>query len=190
MKVKRFSNLWLMGIILCFAILVAIYIFKIFFPTIVIEVAQIESITRIGHYIDTHKWAWYIANITLSIINLYIYCCACSSQTKLSIRETIVVVSIVLFAYLIKAILPNYFTTINYIIMVVTPLITKGCLKNTAICFSMLNILQILTLEIRGIGLLVSDFNFATLLILMIDYYIFTIFLYLYFNFKRRKLWD
>ena len=71
MKIKRFDNLWLMGLILCAVILVAVYVLKIFFPHFVIEVAQIESVTVVGHYIDTHKWAWYLASFVLSFFVYY-----------------------------------------------------------------------------------------------------------------------
>lgn len=184
MKVKRFSNLWLMGIILCFAILVAIYTFKIFFPTIVIEVAQIESITRIGHYIDTHTWAWYLASGVLGFINSYFYCCACKGRYYLFLKETIFVAITICLLLLCNWVLPKYYTTINFISMILLPFVLKCKYRNTVVCFTAINIVQMLTLEIRGLALMIINYNYATLMILMIDYYIFTILLYLLYNFK------
>jgi hypothetical protein len=47
------------------------------------------------------------------------------------------------------------------------------------------NFLQTMTLEIRNLALMISDFNFATLIILSIDYYVLATLLYFYFNFKE-----
>ena len=46
MKVKRFNNLWAMGLILFGAILVAFYLAKIFFPEFIVGVAEIPAIVN------------------------------------------------------------------------------------------------------------------------------------------------
>lgn len=58
MRVKRFNNKWIMGLILCGAILIVLYIAKLIFPSFVIETAQNERIRNLGRYIDTHKVVW------------------------------------------------------------------------------------------------------------------------------------
>jgi hypothetical protein len=65
------------------------------------------------------------------------------------------------------------------------PCIMKAELKPTAIVFSSVNIVQVLTLEIRNIKAMVASFNFATLLILMIDVYMFEALLYFAFTYKK-----
>ena len=185
MKVKKFDNLWLMGIILCFALLITIYVFKIFFPSIVIEIAQIESITKIGHYIDTHKWAWYLATFIFGFLNSYIYCCACKRVYYLTFKETVIVFVSILLLLLCNFFLPKYYTTLNFITMILLPYILRSFFQNVVVCFSTVNIVQMLTLEIRNITLMIGTFNYATLIILMIDYYIFTVLLYLLFNYKK-----
>ena len=185
MKVKKFDNLWLMGIILCFALLITIYVFKIFFPSIVIEIAQIESITKIGHYIDTHKWAWYLASFIFGFVNYYFYCCACKAKYYLLPKECLIVFIVNALLLCSNWLLPKYYTTLNFISMILLPFILKGYYKNNVVCFTAINIVQLLTLEIRNISLMIINFNYATLMILMIDYYIFTILLYLLFNYKK-----
>lgn len=69
--------------------------------------------------------------------------------------------------------------------MVFLPMLFKGDFKATAICFISTNFLQTITGEIRNIMAMISDFNFATLLIVMIDYYIFIFLLYCLFNYKK-----
>ena len=185
MKIKRFDNLWLMGLILSGGILGVVYILKFFFPEFVIEVAQIDSIVDIGHYIDTHKWAWYLASVIISFVSSYFYCCACCGKYKLTIKETIIAFSSCIALLIIKELLPNQYTVLNLINMVLLPLIFNGSFKYTVICFSSLNLLQTITLEIRNLMTMVADYNFATLTILTIDYYILAVLLYLTFNYKK-----
>lgn len=185
MKIKRFNNLWFMGLLLSAVILGAIYLLKIFMPQFVIEVAHIESIVRIGHYIDTHKWAWYLATFVFSCFSSYFYCAACCSRKTFKTKELMVIVAIVLCLFAVKEFFPIQYTNANVCSMIILPCILKGNFKNTAITFSVINTLQIMTLEIRNIGLLISDYNFATLMILMIDYYILIVLMYFYFNYKK-----
>ena len=71
--------------------------------------------------------------------------------------------------------------------MIALPCIFKGKFLNTTIVSSSLIILQIFTVGIRDIINLVADFNYATLMILMIDYYIVEVLFYLAFNYKKKK---
>lgn len=185
MKIKRFNNLWFMGLLLSAVILGAIYFLKIFMPQFVIEVAHIESIVRIGHYIDTHKWAWYAASFILSFITYYLVCCASCKVKKLNAKQILIVVASVLLLFLVKEFLPNQYTSLNISSMVLLPLIMKGDFKATVVVFVLTNFLQTMTLEIRNLALMISDFNFATLIILSIDYYVLATLLYFYFNFKE-----
>lgn len=107
MKIKKFDNIWLMGIILASALILGIYILKIFFPNLVIETAQVDSITRIGHYIDTHKWAWYIASFFLSFFVCYFTFCACCRKKALTIKETVITIVAIILLYIVK----NFYLT-------------------------------------------------------------------------------
>jgi hypothetical protein len=185
MKIKRFNNLWLMGLILSASILGVIYLLKICFPQFVIEVAQIDSITRIGHYIDTHKWAWYILSIIISFISYYFICCASCRKRTLNYKEILCIFVAIGIVYFSKEFLPNQYLIINLCSMLILPLLFKGDFLATIVCFSFVNILQTLTLEIRNLNLMVSDYNFATGIILLIDIYILQVLLYLFFNYKK-----
>jgi hypothetical protein len=187
MKIKRFDNLWLMGVIISGAILGIIYLLKIFFPSFVIEVAHIESIVNIGHYIDQHKWAWYLASFSLSFFVCYFTFCACCRKKTLTVKETIITIACILILYAIKEFLPSQYTSLNISIMVFMPMLFKGDFKATSISFIVMNFMQTLTLEIRGLALMISDFNFATLIVLCIDSYIIVWLLYCYFNFNKEN---
>jgi hypothetical protein len=176
-----------MGLILSASILGVIYFLKICFPSFVIEVAQIDSITRIGHYIDTHKWAWYVASFALSFFVCYFTFCACCKKKRLTLKETIITISCIIFLYIIREFLPNHYNTLNYCIMILLPLLFKGDFKATTICFVSTSYLQVLSTEIRGISTLISNYNYATFIILCIDVYILIWLQYCYFNFEKEK---
>lgn len=187
MKIKRFNNLWSMGLILSAVILGAIYILKIFMPQLVIEIAHIDSIVRIGHYIDSHKWVWYLSSILLSYISYYFICCGCCKKKKLTRSEILLVLATIVILLIVKELLPNQYTSCNISSMILLPYIMKADFKATTISFISISFLQTITLEIRNLQFRIIDFNFATLLILMIDIYIFEFLLYSLFNFKESK---
>ena len=187
MKIKRFSNLWYIGIVLCSVIIGLIYVFKIFCPNFVIEVSHTESILSIGHYIDSHKWAWYLASNVMTFFIFYFLCCASSGKKKLSNAEVFVIIAVFSFVYFVREFAIEYYTAFNYVSMIVAPCLCRGKMLNTTVCVSSLMILQALTLSVRGIGTMISDSNFATLIVLMIDYYILVVLLYLLFNYKKEE---
>lgn len=176
-----------MGLILCAAILVGIYVLKLFFPTFVIEVAQIDSITTIGHYIDTHKWAWYLTNGLLGFITYYLLLCTVCKKKILDYKELAIVFITIIILELIKRFLPKQYTAINLSSLLILPLIAKGNLRIAIFWFVATSILQTFTLEIRNLSLMISDFNSATAIILMIDLYILEFLLYFTFNYKKER---
>ena len=182
MKIKRFNNLWTMGLIISAALLGVIYLLKIFVPEFVIEVAHIDSIVAIGHYIDGHKWAWYLASAIVSFVSYYLICCACCKKKSLNSVEIIIVVSTILILFIIREFLPNQYTVCNMSSLVLLPLLMKGDFKTTVIVFMATNFLQSITLEIRNLAVM------ATALILTIDFYILEFLLYSYFNYKERSI--
>lgn len=185
MKVKKFSNLWTMGLIISASLLVGVYIVKLCFPEWYIEIAYSKQICEIGHYIDGHKWAWLLTNFIISLIAFYFYCCACCGKTKLNYKEIIIIIIAIIFLYTIKQHFNIYYITFNYIVLIILPIIFKCKNKNFLIVFVSTQLVQIFSLEIRSIGLMISDFNIASALILLIDYYIAQILLYFYFNYKK-----
>lgn len=195
MKIKKFNNLWAMGLIIFIGILLAVYLAKIINPAFVVGVAETESIVKLGQYIDTHKWAYYLANGLISLFAGSIYCCACCKKTKLSIRDFIIVIIYVIISLLIQTLLPQYFSVFDVCLLIAMPIIINALDKNTdaskmysfGITFIIHNLSQIVSLQIRDIALMISQFNFATYLILLIDGYIWLFILYFYFNFKKEK---
>jgi hypothetical protein len=73
MKVKRFKNLWAMGLILCGALLIAFYVAKIFFPEFIIGIAETPRIVKLGTIIQSNKWYLHLFNFAVSYIFGYLY---------------------------------------------------------------------------------------------------------------------
>ena len=176
-----------MGLILSAVILGVIYILKIFSPNFVIEVAEIDSIIRIGHYIDTHKWAWYLASGIVGFANYYFICCASCKKKTLNKNELLTIIITILVLFVIKEFIPMQYMSANISTMILLPYIMKADFKATTIVFVSTNFLQTITGEIRNIMAMVTDFNFATSLILTIDLYFLLTLLYCYFNYKKEK---
>lgn len=195
MKIKKFNNLWTMGLIIFIGILLTIYLVKIINPAFIVGVAETESVVKFGQYIDTHKWAYYLAGGIISFIAGYLYCCACCKKTKLSLVQTIMVVVYVILSLLGQTFIPQYFSVIDICLLIIMPLIINLMDKNNdsskiyslGVTFIINNVSQIISLQIRDIGLMISQYNFATCLILLIDGYIWLFILYFYFNFKKEK---
>lgn len=195
MKVKRFKNLWTMGLILCGAILVLFYIAKIFFPQFIVGVAEIPSIVALGEYVDTHKWAYIIFNMGVNYIGSYILFCACCRKKYLNWKDNLILLSFVVSARLVSEFLPNHYSSYNYVALVGFPFLmclvdknlTKGTFISTVACFCVDILSQVMSVEIRNLFLLSTHINVATMTILLIDTWIWRILLYLFFNHKTNK---
>lgn len=195
MKIKKFNNLWSMGLIIFIGILLTIYLVKIINPAFIVGVAETESVVKFGQYIDTHKWAYYLATSIMTFIVGYIYCCACCKKKFLNIKDVIVVICSMIVSLVCQIFIPQYFSVIDMCLMIAMPMIINALDRNTyaskfysfGITFIIHNLAQIISLQIRDIVLMVAQYNYATLIILMIDVYIWLFILYFYFNFKKEN---
>lgn len=193
MRVKRFNNLWTMGLILFGVILVAFYIAKIFFPEFIVGVAEIPSIVKLGNYVDSHKWASILFHFVVGTIGGYIYCCACCRVKILTLRQTLVFVAFSITSQLLQRFQPKIYTPYTYVILVLVPFVLSRLEKNiryelfvsTSCCFSIDIMSQALSLVIRDVFTMTTAINSATLTILLIDTWIWRILLYLFFNNKN-----
>lgn len=192
MRIKKFNNLWAMGLLLFGIILVACYIMKIFFPDFIVGVAEIPSIVSFGNYVDSHKWAYYITNGVLSFVTLFFYTCACCRIKTLRIVEVFILIGLIIISHLIEEFAVQHLVGYNFILYLLLPLIVEFIRKtnrseifySTCICFVITTIAQSISLSIRNIPLYISFTNTATYFVLLIDLYIWTILLYLYYNYK------
>ena len=183
-----------MGLIIFGVILVGLYLTKLIFPEFVVKVAEVDGIVKVGTYIDTHKWAYYLFNSVISFAVMYFYCCACCRISKLKYKELMVVLIGTLLSLVIERYLPSFSFVYNNCGLVFTPLIIMlmrkikdiNVLYSLSTCFIITSFAQVMSLYIRDIGMMISCFNTATYFVLLIDAYIWHIFLYLFYNYKRR----
>lgn len=193
MKVKKFNNLWAMGLILCGVLLVAFYVIKIIYPEFIIGIAETPRLVEIGTKIQSNKWYLHIFNFIVNCIYGYILCCACCRTYRLNWNGKIIFLIFSIFLRLIAEFYPEYYTTMNYIYLIITPYticavnktLSKDTFTSTILCFCADLFFQILSLIVRNLPLLTTKGNVITFLILLIDSLIWRIILYLFFNYKN-----
>ena len=120
MKIKRFKNLWAMGLLLFGALLIAFYLLKIFFPKFIVGVAEIPSIVTFGNYVDSHWWAIALFNGITSFISLYLYGCACCRIEKANFIENVSILILIIFSQIITKYLPSQAFMFNNILYLLT----------------------------------------------------------------------
>lgn len=195
MKVKRFNNLWTMGLILFGSLLVLFYIAKIFFPQFIIGVAEIPRIVQIGNYIDNHKWAYYIVYFALSYLGGYIFCCACCRTKRLNWKSNCILCAFIIISYIIQVAFTDIFSAYNYVSFLIFPFLSLffnkrlsvKSLTSTIICYSVDIMAQSLSMAIRNVVIMTLHPNTATLTILMIDTWIWRMLLYCFFNNEKEN---
>lgn len=194
MKIKRFNNLWTMGLILTGAILVLFYIAKIFFPELIISIAETPRVVKFGNFVQSNKWRFQAFNFVSGYIHGYILCCACCRSYKLNWKSNIILFLISLILILVSEFYPMQYTSLNCASMVIAPFLmclankklSKETFTSTIVCFSLELLFEFLSLVIRNLLVMTKQQNVATMCILMIDLFIWRVILYLFFNNKNK----
>jgi hypothetical protein len=195
MKIKRFKNLWLMGIIIIGALLVGFELIKLIKPEFIIEIAEIPSVVKFGNYVQNNLWAYYLFVFTTSFVSYWFLCCACCRKKYLNWKECLIISIIIITLYGIQHHFIIYYSLLNTISLVLVPIllciINKYSDKKYFISIFVVNILhqifQILSLEIKNLVPMVNYPNIISVTILLIDMFIWQILLYNYFNYKENK---
>lgn len=196
MKIKRFNNIWFMGLIIFGAILGVFYILKIACPEFIVGIAEIPSIVALGKYIDTHTWAYILFYIVTAYLGLYLYCCACCRKKFLDWKENLIMLSFISIMLLLYFFVPTLYTPFNYVSLILLPFLlllknkdlTKITFISTAVCFAVDIMAQAFSMEIRNLLMMTMQVNSATLMILLIDTWIWRALLYFYFNNKNKEV--
>ena len=195
MKVKRFENIWTMGLILCVGLLLAFYIIKLIFPHWIVGVAETPNIIAFGEYVDAHLWANTLFHFLFSFAICYLYVCACVRQRKLDRWQVAIMCAFIVLSIFLKYVNSDLNVPYNYVLLVLMPfviawqsdILTEKTFTSTAICFSIDVLSQALSAKIRDVFALASYINSATITILLVDVVIWRVILYFYFNFKRKE---
>lgn len=190
MKIKRFKNIWTMGLILVGAFLTFFYVLKIFFPNFIIGVAEIPAIVKVGEYVDTHLWATLLFHFVVAYVGNFVFVCACSRKKWLNKYEHLVMLAFTITGIAMQYILIDIYVPFTYVMLVLMPFVIMTLTKNvntktfisTTVCFSIDIMAQAFSKSIRDIVILSNCVNTATMTILLIDGFIWRILLYLFFN--------
>lgn len=195
MKIKRFNNLWTMGLIIFGALLILFYALKIICPSFVVGVAEMPSIVKFGTFVDSHWWSYYLFYTATSYLIGYFYLCACCREKSLSSKDNIVLIAEITLYYIIEKFLPNFSFSANILLMLIMPCVCIFIKKyndikylySTITVFVVHSMAQIFSLSIRDIQSLINTSNGATYTILLIDMNIWLILLYNYYNYKENE---
>lgn len=193
MKVKRFKNLWTMGLILMGAILVLFYIAKIFFTSIIIEIAEIPAFVKLGNFVQSNKWYLHIFNFITGYFHGYILYCACLRKPFLSWKGNIVLLCSLVVLRVISEFYPLQYSIFNCAFMVIMPFLVCLWEKNlsnkifisTVACLGIDLAFEFFSAVVRNLTIITTQPNAVTFLVLLIDLFIWRILLYLFFNNKN-----
>lgn len=194
-KIKKFNNLWTMGIIIMATLFIGFEILKLVYPQFVIGIAEYKSVVDFGNYVQSNLWAYYLFVGFTSFATYTLICCACCRKTHLNLKENLIILAIIVVLFLVQKFANDYYFGANILSNIMLPLLFCAIDKNRNLkCYSSIfsvillhNLFQVLSLKIRDLSLIISSPNIVTLTILCIDMFIWLGLLYNYSNFKECK---
>jgi hypothetical protein len=172
---------------LCVTFLAGLYIAKIFFPQEFMMSIQNERIIKIGTYIDTHKWLYYVCCGITAFITYYLYCCASSGRIRLAWYEILEIVGVIVVIRAISFYDDTLATAIELASFLFLPYLLKGKLKNCAITYTVHTISQGLSLSIRSLPLYLHSANFITFLFMTFECYFWLILNCIIMNYQNKE---
>jgi hypothetical protein len=196
MKVKRFNNLWTMGLIIFGALLVGFYVLKMVCPQFIVGVAEIPSIVKFGNFVDSNLFAFYFVDGIVSLFVGFIHCAACCRKRQLSYKSYIIIIGFTIFLYLVSYFIPHQYMILNCAVFAFMPFVVCIFENNlngktfisTSICVFVDFLAQVISMEIKDITLLATHLNSATFFIMLIDVVIWRMLFYFYFNCKEKEI--
>ena len=177
-------------IILVVVFLSSLYILKIFFPEQFVLSVENEVLIKIGTYIDSHQWAFYMFGILTSFATYWLYLCATCKRWYLKWYECLIVLSVIGISIGLTFWDINVYTALSYSSFIFLPLLFNADFKATGILFSVHLFSQSLSLSIRDIGLYMTNVNTVICSVMTVECYFWLLLFYFYYNFeKESKLW-
>ena len=169
--------------------LCALYVLKIFFPEEFVMVIENEQLIKIGEYVDNNLWLHIILACITSFITYWLYLCAVTRKWYLNWKEILMVLGVIAITQTLYSFdeTVDLASGISIISMLILPVFSKADLKDVAIVFSIHYMAQLLSTLIRGLPLLLTNVNYATIFLMTIECYFWLLLFYLYFNVKRRN---
>lgn len=171
---------------LTWGILAFFLIAKLFFGEWVAIIVTNERLVKIGVFIDNHFWLYETLTFVFTLLTYYLYLCACSRKWRLSTKSILCIVPILLILHVVKYFNPTIGMVLDYCTMFVIPYYLGATYKDTAFIFCGHCMSQMASLYIRNIPVNPLMYNSMSMIILMIDQYIWLLIYYFYQN-KYKK---
>lgn len=175
--------------------LCALYVAKIFFPEQFAMSIQNQTLVNIGTYIDTHAWSYFITQFAIGCLFDYMYFGAVCKKYKLHWSLFIIIVlynigfsTFYTFgsAELIMN-MANIVVAISSCYMILVPMFYTKELKPLSIAYCVNAVAQLLSLNIRGISLLMTNANSLIMILMSFECYLWMFLLLMLFNYKNKK---
>lgn len=176
----------MIGLVVVF--LVALYVIKIFFPQEFVMVIENEQFIKIGNYIDSHKWAYYLFGICTSFITYWLYFGAVCRRWLLNWKQLLAIFIVIggsIGLSFVDSKICSAFTTGA---MLCLPLLLKGDMRYVPIVFSVHLFAQNITLAIRNLPMYIANYNSVIFFALTLECYIWMVLFYLLGNFKDKEI--
>lgn len=175
-------------LVLTISFLVSFYVLKIFFPQEFVMSIQNEQLIKIGTFIDTHKWAYYLMAFITAFITYWLYCGAICGKIRFNIKEIIIIVITIIVSFLVNEYSPTFAMHYSICAMLILPALFNGNIKRLALVYSVHGLSQILSMSIRNLPMLFSTYNSLIGLLMTIEMYFWLLLFYIIFNYRKKEI--
>ena len=165
--------------------LAGLYVLKIFFPEEFVMAIENERLVKIGTYIDSHKWAYYLFGIITSFITYTLYCGAVCRKWVLTWWNYLVILAVIGVSILLSHYDMNLYTGLSYASFVFLPAIFGSDIKRVGVAYSIHLFSQSTTLTIRNIVIYMTNINSLILYVVGFESFLWLLLLYTLFNYKK-----
>lgn len=189
------KKVWTAMLVLTVVFLGFLYVAKIFFPQEFVMCIEDERLIQIGSFIDNHKWASYVVGALVGCIFDYFYFGAITRKLKIDYKLIVCIIIYnlsynALFTFIPKEHILQYnslFMILSNCYMILLPCLFSKELLPLSITYTINSIAQLLSLEIRGISLLMTNANSITMLLMVLEAYLWVVLCFIVFNYKKEE---
>lgn len=182
-------------LVLTIALLVFMYIVKIWFPEQFVMAIENKQIVKIGEYIDSNKWLYCVVYLVLGIISDYLYFGAICKTPRLKwqLITTMLIYNIsfsCVYSFVDIATIDNFSYLIiglSSIYMLLVPIFFTKELFPVSITYCTNAVSQLLSLSIRNMPLLLITNNILTTTLMSLECYFWLLLCFIIFNIKEKE---
>ena len=167
--------------------LISFYIIKWFLPQEFIMLIENEQIIKIGNYIDNTDWLCRVCDILLTFITYWLYINAVTEKWTLTWKEFLLVCLAIACNHVAYDFDINLAVAISVIAMLGIPAISNAKLRVVTIVYGVHYLSQTLSISIRNLPTLLTNVNYATVLLMTLECYFWLLLFYLVYNYRKEE---